>query len=212
VRRPGVPQVFEALPALHPGRTPLDWIDRSLPEIAAARVREVDVAARGRPSWRALRTAPAPAHLTLPDLPPGRELASAAAADTLASILEHVAFDELRHVPADHPRAPEATVTVHTFDGLVVTIDGVRDPATPATATAPSAPSAGGWIRLSAHVEPTGASAPPPMTPKAGSPPPDPEQEAARLNARAQGVEYRVPSYLMDSLFPNRDDYLRPRP
>jgi len=195
VRIPGTNQALEARPAIELARTPHDWLARGVLDIAQPRVAAVEFARADGAPWRAERKTRDAAHFEVPDLPRGRELASAGAADPAGSAFSNLEFDELRPAVAPAPGEKRHRTVVRCFDGLVVTLEA-------------QAAGTDHWLRLSARFDPQLAARFPPAAGKA----PDTaqvESEAARLTATAAGFEYRIPAYRFDAIFRRRDEILR---
>ncbi|MBS0394977.1 MAG: DUF4340 domain-containing protein [Proteobacteria bacterium] len=195
VRVPGQRQALEARPGIDVARTPRDWLQRTIVDVAPERVQAVEVARSDGPAWRALKKARDSAHFDVPDLPKGRELVSLGAADPAGGALGNLEFDELRRAPEAAPAHPDRAV-VRTFDGLVVMLTGHAD-------------GEARWLTVAAAFDADAAAHFPPA---AGQAAPGAEQvraEADRITALTHGWEYRVPPYRFDAIFRKRDELLR---
>lgn len=125
VRRASDKQSWLAKGSLVPDKTAANWLDKRLADIPAARVREV-VWSRpdGKPA-RLFKNQPADTNYMLAELPKGRELASDSAANTQATALAGLNFDDVSaaaEAPPADGKAYHATFT--TFDGVVVDVTG----------------------------------------------------------------------------------------
>ncbi len=196
VRRAGEAQAFAARPALDVARAPRDWLVRGFLDIASARIASVDVERADGPAWRAERAARGAEHFAVPNLPKGKELTSAGAADPAGSAFSNLEFDEVRAAAPAAAGAKRHRVVVRCFDGLTVTL---------------SAPVEGEahWLGLEAHFD-AGlaaryAAGAPKDAPTAGQV----QKEAADIQAIVAGHEYRVPSYRFDGIFRQRSELLR---
>lgn len=196
VRIPGTAQALEARPTIELPRNPHDWLARGVLDIASARIAAVEFARADGPAWRAERTSRGAAHFEVPDLPRGRELTAAGAADPAGSAFGNLEFDDVRRAVAPAPGEKRHRTVVRCFDGLVVTLEG-------------AVAGADHWLTLTARFDPELAARFPPT---AGQPAPaalDVKSEAARLAATSDGFEYKIPAYRFDSIFRPREEILR---
>jgi uncharacterized protein DUF4340 len=196
VRRPGEAQVFAARPALDLARTPRDWMLRGFLDLASARIAAVEVARADGPAWRAERAGRAAEHFGVPNLPTGKELTSAGAADPAGSAFSNLEFDEVRATQPRVPGAKRHQVAVRCFDGLTVTLGA--DP--------------GGevhWLSVEAHYDAALAARYASGAPKDAPSAEQLEKEAADIEAVVSGHEYRIPSYRFDGIFRQRSELLR---
>lgn len=124
VRRAGDKQSWLAKGNLLPDKTAANWLDRSIVDIPATRVREVLIE---RPNAKPLRVAKqqsADTNFVIAELPKGREASSEFAANSLGTTLAGLNFDDVQ--PAAQAAAPAQTYHSRfvTFDGLVVDVTG----------------------------------------------------------------------------------------
>ena len=134
VRVAGTAQSLLASPQLTPDADPRHWLDKSILDIAAEQVNEVDVKAASGPQYAVRGTAVTP-------LPKGRELADPGAPAAQAGALVALQLDDVRKASG---HAPAAQATFHTGDGLILTLAGIPEGETrylaiAATASAPAA-------------------------------------------------------------------------
>lgn len=173
-------QALLASPQISADAEPGRWIERTLADVPAERVREVAVTpAKGR-AYRAARASPETADFTVADLPRGRELASQATADSLGAVLAGFTIDDVRAAAGEPAAGAAPRLTLHTFDGLEVQLTGRED-------------GARRYVALSA---------------RAGEP--ERQAEAQALNARAAGREFELPAYRYDGLFRPLEELLAP--
>ena len=199
VRVPGTAQALEARPRLDVAREPLQWLARSILDVAPQRIASIDFAPAGVPPWRALRTARDAEHVDVAKLPAGAEIASRGALDGATGLLHALEFDAVRKAAADTDAPAGARTTVRCFDGLVVDLAGHRE-------------GAAAWITVSARFDATTAAQNPPG---AGSAAPGAEAvlaEAARITNTAAGWQYRVADDRYAALFLDLTPALLPRP
>lgn len=196
VRIPGTSQALEARPAIDLARSPHDWLARGVLDIAAARVAAVEFARADGAPWRAERKSRDAAHFEVPDLPRGRELTSAGAADPAGNAFGNLEFDDVRPAVAPVPGEKRHRTVVRCFDGLVVTLE---------------APAAGTehWLVVNARFDPELAARFPAAAGQQAVDAAQVKSEAARLTATTSGFEYRVPAYRFDAIFRRRDEILR---
>ncbi len=134
VRVAGTAQSLLASPQLTPDADPRHWLDRSIVDIAAEQVNEVDVKAASGPQYAVKGT-------TVSPLPKGRELADPGAPAAQAGALAALQLDDVRKATG---HAPAAQASFHTGDGLILTLAGIPEGETrylsiAATASAPAA-------------------------------------------------------------------------
>lgn len=126
VRRAGDKQSWLAKGSLVPDKITTNWLDKSVADIAAARVREVVWSRPGGKSARLFKNEPTDTHYALAELPKGRELASDFATNTQATVLAGLNFDDViaaaEAAPPADGKVYRATFT--SFDGVVVDVTG----------------------------------------------------------------------------------------
>ena len=229
VRVPSAAQAMEAGPSFTVERDPKNWLDRAMLDVAADRIREVDVTRADGPAWKALRDHPGD-EFRVPDLPKGKSLSSAAAPNPVVGALARLEADDVKPAAGVTPPAAAHRVVYRTFDGLTVTIRGWGDgderwiqveaegtpvaaaagaaaPAATAPATAPAAASATPAAPAPAAGAPASGSGAPTAAPAAKKP--DVAQEAQAITERTRGWLYRVATYRYDDLFRTRDALLK---
>ena len=113
VRVAGAAQSLLASPQLTPDADPRHWLDRSLLDIAADQVKEVDVKPASGPEY-AVKRAAAAADYAVSPIPKGRELADPGAGATQAGALVGLQLDDVRKAgtlaPWRNPPSAPATV------------------------------------------------------------------------------------------------------
>lgn len=230
VRRAGDKQSWLAKGNLLPDKTAANWLDRSIIDIPATRVREVVIE---RPNAKPLRVAkqqPADSHFVIADLPKGREASSEFAANSLGTTLAGLNLDDV--LPAAQAPAPAQTYHSRftTFDGLVVDVVGwkhndstyyVQLKADKDAALADSgiiAVQAKAKADWDAQPPPAGGEAKPPQPPLAVSDPAKDkaerlaalDAEVAQINQRVSRWTYQLPQYKFANLEKGVDEYLKP--
>jgi len=125
VRVAGTAQSLLASPQLTPDSDPRHWLERTILDIAADQVNEVDVKPASGPPYTIKRagSASSPDYQVSP-IPKGRELSDPGAASAQAGALVSLQLDDVRK-PSGH--APAAAATFHTGSGLVVTLNGILE-------------------------------------------------------------------------------------
>jgi Domain of unknown function (DUF4340) len=142
VRVAGTTQSLLANPQLTPDADPRHWLDRSLLDIAAEQVNEVDVKAASGPQYAVKRSAAGnSSDYGVSPLPKGRELADPGAPAAQAGALVGLQLDDVRKAGT---QAPVAQATFRMGDGLILTLAGIQDGETrylsvAATASTPAA-------------------------------------------------------------------------
>lgn len=115
-------QAWLASGSLIPDRSVGGWLDRAILDVPAARVREVEHV-RGDERFRVVRATPDAPHLTLVDVPRGREPASEFAADPLGGALGALVIEDVAKgldPPADGAEVVRATY--HLDDGIGIDV------------------------------------------------------------------------------------------
>ena len=182
---------------------PVDWLRPDFPGMPPARVMTVTV---DHPAddeegedVTILKETPNDSHFAVKDMPSTHELRSEAAADVLGNAFASLRFEDVVKAdkrPADRPRT---TVTVESFDGLVLTFritgtDGDH------------------WTTISAAVdadqrksfeEGDGAAAIPASD--------DPQTEAADINARFAGWAFKLPRFQALDLLKYKHSFIEPK-
>lgn len=126
VRRTGDKQSWLAKGSLVPDKTAANWLDKSVADIPAARVREVVWSRPDSKPARLFKNQSTDTHYVLAELPKGRELASEFATNTQATVLAGLNFDDVivaaEAAPPADGKVYRATFT--SFDGVVVDVTG----------------------------------------------------------------------------------------
>ncbi|MBV9695601.1 MAG: DUF4340 domain-containing protein [Gammaproteobacteria bacterium] len=141
VRVVGRPQSVLAAPLLAVDAEPKQWLDKSLLDLPAERLREIEERPAQGAAFKATRAKKEDPHFTLAPVPKGRELTGPGAADALSAALSGLNLEDVSHAAA----APQAAQAVfRTYDGLEVEAHGRKDGNRPlvtlaARATAPGA-------------------------------------------------------------------------
>lgn len=217
VRPPNTAQALLVSGQLDVEADPISWMDRELVNIAPERVSEVVIEAPGKPRVRIYKQDAKAPDYTLEALPAGKKVKSQVTVNSLATILEHLSFDDVVAV-ADFtlPKAPTIT-TVRTFDGLEAIIKSavVKERTHAVLVTTYDAAAA-----AKAQSEASKSGDETPATEKAAAPKEDTGDEAAdrskssvadevaTLNAKLSGWVYVLPSYKGEMLAKSMADLL----
>jgi Domain of unknown function (DUF4340) len=129
VRRAGDKQSWLAKGSLVPDKTAANWLDKSVADIPATRVRELSLQNAGARPLRVFKAQESDTNYQVADLPKGRELSSEFAANTLGTTLAGLNFED---VFAAAGAAPPQDGKVHkakftTFDGLTVEVTSWKE-------------------------------------------------------------------------------------
>jgi hypothetical protein len=119
-------QSLLAAPALSVDADPKAWLQRSLLDLPAERVREIEQRPLDVAPYGAARQKKEDANFTVTPLPKGRELSSAGAADALATALSGLTLEDVAKSAAE-PQAQASHAIYRTFDGLEVEVTGRKD-------------------------------------------------------------------------------------
>lgn len=159
-----------------------DWMDKTVLDVDRQRVERVEVQPPTGPSYVVSRTKPEETSFAVSPLPKGRELAYPGAGDAEASVMDDFTFDDSR--PAgefDFNNA--ARVTTHTFDGLTVAVDVIKQ-------------GEGYWTRVNADSQPGNQKA---------------ARDALNINAHAAGWAFKIPAYKGASFAAPLESLLKPK-
>lgn len=112
------PEVPEAAP---------DWLLQEIVDIPAAAIRSAEIRHADGETVRIQKEAADETNYRVLDLPEGRELSYPSVANGIAGVLGNLQLEDVQ--PADAGADPSATVSLTTFDGLVIDLDVWREPA-----------------------------------------------------------------------------------
>ena len=126
VRVAGTAPSLLAAPLLTPDADPKSWLERTLVDLPAARIRQVDEKPAAGPAFSATREKKEQPDFTVAPLPKGRLLTSAGAADPIAGSLAALTLDDVQKAGAAADAKP-ARAVFRTFDGLEVEVTGHKD-------------------------------------------------------------------------------------
>jgi Domain of unknown function (DUF4340) len=126
VRVAGAEQSVLAAPALTVDAQPKSWLDNTLIDVAADRVRAIEERPGTGAGFNATRLKKEQADFTVTPIPHGRELTSAGAADPIAASLSQLTLDDVQKsaAPAD---AKVSHAILQTFDGMTIDVAGRKD-------------------------------------------------------------------------------------
>jgi hypothetical protein len=229
VRRAGDKQSWLAKGSLIPDRTAASWLDRSIVDLPATRVREIAWTRADGKSVRVVKSKREDVNYTVADLPKGRELSSEFAANTQGTSLAGLNFDDVIAAAEASPPADGKVyrATFASFDGLVVDMTGWKKDekfyaqfrtrkdeaafdASVAAAAVGTKPDAKPETPVVPSGEATAAAA-------ASDPPQDKAALAAKLDAevatlakRFDGWTFVLPAYKAANFDKSVEDFLKP--
>lgn len=194
LRRPEDPQSWLVEGRLSVSRDPVQWLDREILGIDAARVRAVQVHQAGGGALEVSRRRPEDTDFRLDNAPPGHEIAEPWRVNDIGRGLTDLRLEEVRRAAAERPGDPDFTATLSTFDGLRVRLSAHRE-------------DAASYARLDASFDE--AARDPRFGPAGGGSEgvegvegiegllaaPEVQEEARRLNDGWQGWEYRLAEF-----------------
>lgn len=175
-------QSLLASPLVMVDADPKLWLDPTILDIAQSRVSEIDEQPAKGPGFNVSRASKTAAGFTVHDVPHGRELTGADAADQMGSALSSLTLTDVSKAAAPAQGADLSHAVFKTFDGLEIDVAGHKQ-------------ASNGYIDVSARANDKTADA-----------------EARQINARVQGWEYQIPDYRYDEIFPTMDSMLKPLP
>jgi hypothetical protein len=185
VRRAGEAQSWQIDARLHVDGDPKQWLQTRVLEIPVARVKSVETQMKGKPAWTVAKATEKDTDFAVAGIPRGRELSSPTAANEVASSLTTLELDDVR-AASTPPAAAAGVMTLTTFDGLVVRVDGFVDGESQH------------WLRIQPSTAEDAAESV--------------RTEAARIERLTKGYELEVPAYKYSSLFKPIDELLKKPP
>jgi hypothetical protein len=204
VRKPADKTSALAEPAVSADPDQKRWVDRLITDLPGAEVHDISVTPAQGPAYVLTRAKRGDADLVLSPIPKGREPATSMSLDGQGEVLAAFNFDDVHALEGPAPAASDKAVW-RTFDGQVLEFSGRR--------TSDKA-----FVTVSAHRDPALAAQFPEAAP-AATPAPAKAADAKpaartveRLAARANGVQFEIPSYKYDALFKPLEDLLEKPP
>jgi hypothetical protein len=186
VRESNTTQSWLVRSAFEPKTDIGDWLEKRVLDVDRARVQEVDVEPSNGASYSVRRPRPTDDDFALMNVPNGREIAYAGAADGVGAAAVGFTFDDVR--PAkDFDFSDQGHVSrliTRTFDGLTVTIETIQQ-------------GQDYWATVAAEGEPRKAEA---------------QKEAREISTRATGWAYKLPQYKGQLFMTTLDSLLKPLP
>lgn len=160
-----------------------DWLDRSVVDLAATKVRKVTITQPDRAVLTLTKDSEAATDFTVADLPKGRQLTFDGVANGIGGALAALTFDgvEGRAILGDNPPKP-VVARFETFDGLTVETSAWRLPVGTRYTVVASAAADNAAARAAADA----------------------------INARVGGWVYTLPDFKAELLTRRRDDLLQP--
>lgn len=184
VREPNTTQSWLVRSTFEPKTDIADWLETHVLDIDRARIEEVDVEPSNGPSYSARRQRPTDDDFDLLNIPKGREIAYAGAADGVGAAIAGFTFDDVRPAKdfdfSDQGHA--SRLITRTFDGLIVTVETIQQ--------GPNY-----WTAIQTEAEP-------------GKP--DAQKEAREISARTTGWAYKLPAYKGQLFMTSLDSLLKP--
>ncbi len=207
VRLPGDPQSWLVKGKLPKDGALLDWLDRKVLDLERARSREVRVRHEDGEVVVVSKNSPADKDFSLADVPPGKDIDAQWSINDIGRSLTDLELEDVR--PRDALAAdtrPAFTVTMRTFDGLVVVMDVFKDnkealgllkasfePVDQSPGGQPSGPESEDGSKTLPRL----------LTPE------QVQAEAAKLNARLSNWVYILPDFKFDHLAKKPADLLK---
>lgn len=119
-------QSLLAAPALSVDADPKAWLERTLLDLPAERVREIEQRPLDVAPYTASRQKKEDVNFTLVPMPKGRELSSPGAASVLAAALSGLTLEDVAKA-GSAAAAPASHAVLRTFDGLEIEASGRKD-------------------------------------------------------------------------------------
>jgi hypothetical protein len=226
VRRPEDKTSALAEPSVSVDPDQKRWVDRQITDITGADVHDIAVTPAKGPAYLLTRAKRGDADLALSPVPKGRNPVTPMSLNGQGEALAGFNFDDVHPVDNTAPPATDKAVW-RTFDGQVielaghrttdkafVTVTAHRDPAL-AAQFAETAPTSAGTPATPGAAPAKSADAKAGDAKPAGAKPVEARPAAKtveRLAARANGVQFEIPTYKYDALFKPEEDLLEKPP
>lgn len=209
-----------------------DWLLQEIVDIPPTDIRSARIRHADGETIRIRKESADETNYQLVDVPEGREPSYPSVANPIAGVLSNLQLEDVRPAAASGDAEPSATASLTTFGGLVIDLDVWReepdeaagDEATPAVWVALEAsasepaeddgeaptpdPAAEGPADADTD-EAADPAAEPPATAAGETESPDPREQAAAINERVAGWQYRLPDYKARQLTRRREDLLK---
>ena len=176
------PQSLLATPLVMVDADPKLWLDPTILDIPQTRVSEIDERPSKAPGFTVSRANRTAADFDVHDVPNGRQLTGADAADQMGSALSSLTLTDVRKTTTPPQGTDVSHAVFKTFDGLEIDVSGYKQ-------------ATNGYIDVAARA-----------ADKSAGP------EAQQINSRVQGWDYEIPDYRYDEIFPSMDSMLKPLP
>jgi Domain of unknown function (DUF4340) len=176
------PQSLLASPLVQVDADPKLWLDPTILDIGPNRVSAILEQPPKGAGFSVAREKKTQADFTVREVPRGRELTGADAADSMGSALSNLTLTDVRKAAGAPGDGGLSHAVFHTFDGLEIDVSGHKQ-------------ASHDYIELSAKASGKAADA-----------------EARQINARVQGWEYEIPDYRYGEIFQSIDGLLKPLP
>ncbi len=167
VRKPDNTQSWLVQSPFEPHANEADWMNKTVVSVDRARIQEVDVRPRSGTAYTLRRDKPSDADFTLSPIPRGREIGDPAERDGVAAAIAGFSFEDIQHAGNFDFEGLGSRLVTHTFDGLIVSVDVVRQ-------------GSDTWARVFADAVPGR---------------PDVAKEANEINTHAAGWAYKLSAY-----------------
>lgn len=230
VRRAGEKQSWLARGALVPDKNTSSWIEKSIADVTATRIREVTLTKPDGKTLRVFKDGAGDANFKVADVPKGRELSSEFAANSIGTTLAGLALEDIAQ--AGEASAPSDgkvnKARFVTFDGMAVEIDawkaGDKHYAKIAASlddAAAQAHIAAGQAKAKAEFDaqpaPADGAAKPAPPAAVADPAKDKQQRLDALNAEVAAIKHHadgwtivLPQYKFTNIDKSVDDLLKP--
>ena len=126
VRKPGDSQSWLVESVFEPRANPADWMDKQVMDVDRARIQEVDVRPATGPAYSVSRAKPSDADFALAPIPRGREVSIPVHRMALHPVSSVSPSTMFNLQAASILRMAQLVWSTHTFDGLIVTVDVIK--------------------------------------------------------------------------------------
>jgi len=184
VREPDTTQTWLVRSTFEPKTDIGDWLQKHVLDVDRSRIQEVDVEPSSGPSYSARRLKPTDDDFSLLNIPAGREIAYAGAADGVGAAIMGFTFDDVR--PAKNfdfsDQGHASRLITRTFDGLTVTVATIQQ-------------GQNYWATIATEADPGKPLA---------------QKEAREISTRTTGWAYKLPQYKGQLFMTSLESLLKP--
>jgi hypothetical protein len=182
-----------------------EWLRKDILDVGADRIQQATIAITGEPAYTATKNSRTDANFTVAGIPKGRELNTPSAADGVATAVVGLELNDVKPAAEVSSEKPVARTVFHTFDGLVLAVNGAKQSDKYYITLEPAFD---GALAQRFHVE-TEAATEKRTDTKAVDPNVKVEEEVKSLDSKLRPWAFEVARYKYDAIFKPLDQLLK---